>query len=210
VSAPAAGALTGYGPADAMGLRFPSVNRNDPEWRAKLTRPDPFPMKFDPKTDYYATIRTTKGELVVKFFPDVAPKHVTNFLYLSRLGFYDGTVFHRVCPGFMMQGGDPTGTGFGGSAYRIPAEFSKQKHVRGVLSMAHGSDPDSASSQFFLMFAAAPHLDGSQTAFGQVVEGLETLDRFDQTVAAQGTSGRCEPKSREVIQGIDVFIKDRR
>ncbi len=124
-----------------------------------------------------------KGEL----YPDIAPKSAANFEALANSGFYDGLIFHRVIPGFMIQGGDPTGTGMGGSSERIFGEFAKNgfqndlKHTRGVLSMARAMDPNSASSQFFIMVADSPHLDGSYAAFGKITEGMEFADEIVNT-----------------------------
>lgn len=122
--------------------------------------------------------KTMKAEL----YPEIAPITVENFLSLIKKGFYDGLIFHRVIPDFMIQGGDPNGTGMGGPGYQIKGEFSANgvkndlKHTRGVLSMARAQDPDSAGSQFFIMVADAPHLDGQYAAFGKVIEGMETAD----------------------------------
>lgn len=118
------------------------------------------------------------GRVVIQLRPDLAPKTVARIKELARQGFYDGTPFHRVIPNFMAQGGDPTGTGTGGSGRRLEAEFSAAKHVRGTVSMARASDVNSADSQFFICFAPAPHLDGQYTIFGQVVEGMEFVDRI--------------------------------
>lgn len=121
---------------------------------------------------------TMKGEL----YPDVAPNSVANFIELANSGFYDGVIFHRVIPGFMIQGGDPMGQGIGGPGYAIKGEFASNgfanslKHTRGVLSMARSRMPDSAGSQFFIMVADAPHLDGEYAAFGKVTEGMDTAD----------------------------------
>ena len=131
-------------------------------------------------------IETKLGDMEVTFFPDKAPKHVESFLKLARSGFYNGTIFHRVIPGFMVQGGDPLTKdkdkkaqyGTGGPEYRLKAEFNDRPHVRGVLSMARSQDPDSAGSQFFIMVAEAPHLNGKYTAFGQVVKGMEVADKI--------------------------------
>ena len=122
------------------------------------------------------------GVMKAELYPDVAPNTVNNFVSLVRSGFYDGTIFHRVIPGFMIQGGDPDGTGMGGPGYSIKGEFSQNGfqnsliHERGVLSMARTMDPDSAGSQFFVMVDDAPHLDGAYAAFGKVIEGMETAD----------------------------------
>ncbi|MGI6345225.1 MAG: peptidylprolyl isomerase [Bacillota bacterium] len=131
------------------------------------------------------TITMEGGQQIkVELNPAVAPNTVNNFISLVRQGFYDGTTFHRVIPGFMIQGGDPRGNGTGGPGYRIKGEFSANgfpndlRHTRGVISMARAAHPDSAGSQFFIMVAAAPHLDGQYAAFGQVVEGMDEAERI--------------------------------
>ena len=126
------------------------------------------------------TIEMENGDIMkAELYPEIAPKTVENFESLVKQGFYDGTIFHRVIPGFMIQGGDPTGTGMGGPGHTIPGEFSGNgfpndlKHAAGVLSMARSMDPNSAGSQFFVMVDDAPHLDGQYAAFGKLVEGLD-------------------------------------
>ncbi len=117
------------------------------------------------------------GRVVIELYPEVAPGHVERIKTLARKGFYNGVVFHRVIEGFMAQTGDPTGTGMGGSDLPdLKAEFNDTKHVRGTLSMARSADPDSANSQFFICFTAAPFLDGQYTAFGRVISGMEHVD----------------------------------
>jgi peptidyl-prolyl cis-trans isomerase B (cyclophilin B) len=126
-----------------------------------------------------ATVTTKLGKFVVKFFPDLAPLHVKNFITLAEAGFYNGTPFHRIIPGFMIQGGDPNGTGMGGPGYTIEAEFTtKKKHTAGILSMARSGNPNSAGSQFFVMVANAPHLDGQYSIFGEVVEGMDVINKI--------------------------------
>lgn len=130
------------------------------------------------------TIETNHGKIEVDLYPEIAPNTVNNFVSLVQKGFYDGTIFHRVIPGFMIQGGDPDGTGMGGPGYAIRGEFSHNgfennlRHTRGVLSMARSMFPDSAGSQFFLMVEDAPHLDGEYAAFGKVISGIEECDRI--------------------------------
>jgi len=116
------------------------------------------------------------GPVTIRLRPDLAPGHVARIKELAREGFYDGTVFHRVIPGFMAQGGDPTGTGYSGSGKNLKAEFSKAPHVRGVASMARAQNPDSADSQFFICFDDARFLDGQYTVWGEVIEGMEHVD----------------------------------
>lgn len=118
------------------------------------------------------------GQVVIEMRPDLAPKHVARIKELVRQGFYDGLVFHRVIGGFMAQGGDPLGTGTGGSGQNIPAEFSDEPHVRGTLSMARSSDPDSADSQFFIVFARSRFLDGKYTVWGKVTEGMKFVGKI--------------------------------
>src|SRR5579885_3557811 len=118
------------------------------------------------------------GRVVIALRPDLAPRHVDRIKELTRAGFYDGLAFHRVIAGFMAQTGDPRGDGTGGSGRRLKAEFSQEKHLRGTVSMARASDPDSADSQFFIMFAPAPSLDGKYTIWGAVTSGMEHVDRI--------------------------------
>jgi peptidylprolyl isomerase len=125
-------------------------------------------------------METTKGRIVILLRPDLAPKHVARIKELARQGFYDGLVFHRVINGFMAQGGDPTGTGTGGSGQKLEGEFSREPHVRGTCAMARSNDPNSADSQFFICYDEAPWLNGHYTVWGQVIEGMETVDQFAQ------------------------------
>ena len=129
-----------------------------------------------------------QGRVVVAMRPDLAPAHCAQIKALVRRGFYDGLAFHRVSPGFMAQTGDPLGNGTGGSGNRLRAEFSAAKHVRGTLSMARAADPNSADSQFFIMFAPAPHLDGQYTVWGEVVSGMEFVDAIKQGDPARNGS----------------------
>jgi len=144
-------------------------------------------MSDTKKKEEVAVLETSHGKIVIRFFPDVAPGHVENFKKLARTGVYDGTTFHRVIPGFMIQGGDPATKdpatprhmhGMGGPGYTIKAEFNKRPHKRGVLSMARAQDPNSAGSQFFICVADAPFLDGQYTAFGEVIEGMDVADKI--------------------------------
>ena len=133
------------------------------------------------------TIETGRGVIKAELYPEVAPNTVNNFISLIKKGFYDGTIFHRVIPGFMIQGGDPEGTGMGGPGYGIKGEFygngfkNDLKHTTGVLSMARSMRPNSAGSQFFIMVDDAPHLDGQYAAFGKVIEGIEVAQEIVST-----------------------------
>ncbi len=134
--------------------------------------------KSDPENTLYMDLK--QGRVVIQLFPDLAPKHVERIKQLAREGFYDNTPFHRVIEGFMAQGGDPTGTGTGGSKLPdLPAEFTTKRHfLRGTVGMARTSNPNSANSQFYIMFAPAPHLDGQYTIWGQVTQGMEFIDQI--------------------------------
>jgi len=123
-------------------------------------------------------LETTKGKATIALRPDLAPNHVARIKELAREGFYNGTPFHRVIDGFMAQGGDPTGTGTGGSGKKLKAEFNSGKHVRGTCSMARAQSPDSADSQFFICFADAAFLNGQYTVWGEVVDGMDTIDQI--------------------------------
>ena len=136
-------------------------------------------QNLDPENTLHLTLKC--GKVIIKLRPDVAPKHVAQVKTLTRRGFYDGIIFHRVIEGFMAQGGDPSGNGTGGSGQNIPAEFSspsEAKHLRGTVSMARARNPDSADSQFFICFEAAPFLDGQYTIWGQVTEGMDYVDKI--------------------------------
>src|SRR3954469_18094064 len=144
-----------------------------------------------------ATIETTEGTMTVEFWPDVAPNHVKNFIELAKSGFYNGLIFHRVIPEFMIQGGCPQGTGTGGSGKNVKAEFNRRpdrKHVRGVLSMARSQNPDSASSQFFVMHQDSTHLDGQYSAFGVVTSGIETVDKIVSVPTGANDRPKNPPK----------------
>lgn len=130
----------------------------------------------DPENTLYLDL--SYGRVVIRLRPDLAPRHVARIKALTRKGFYDGIVFHRVLEGFMAQTGDPTGTGGGGSGQKFEAEFSAEPHVRGVVSMARAQSPDSADSQFFICFDAAAFLDGKYTVWGKVVEGMDNVDKI--------------------------------
>jgi peptidyl-prolyl cis-trans isomerase B (cyclophilin B) len=135
-------------------------------------------MPVEELSKYHVIMSTNQGDMEIEFWPDVAPNHVRNFLDLSYTGFYDGKIFHRVIPGFMIQGGDPTGTGTGSGPRMLKAEFNDKKHLPGVLSMARSSDPNSASCQFFICHKTASSLDKQYSGFGQLVSGLDVVDKI--------------------------------
>jgi len=141
----------------------------------------------DPALEDRLYLELDGGRVVIHLRPDLAPKHVARIKELARQKFYDGIVFHRVIAGFMAQTGDPTGTGTGGSGVKLPAEFSRESHVRGTCSMARTADPNSADSQFFIVFEPAPHLNGQYTVWGQVIAGMEHVDAVKKGAPGSGT-----------------------
>jgi peptidyl-prolyl cis-trans isomerase B (cyclophilin B) len=157
------------------------------------------------------TITMENGEeIVLELFPEAAPNTVANFISLAEEGYYDGLIFHRVIPDFMVQGGDPSGNGSGGPGYSIKGEFASNgfetntvKHDRGVLSMARTNDPNSAGSQFFIMVKEAPHLDGEYAAFGKVIEGMETVD----TIVSVERDGMDKPLEDQIMKTVTVDSK---
>lgn len=158
-----------------------------------------------------AVIKTSEGNMVVKFWPEVAPKTVENFKTLAKKGFYDGTAFHRIVKGFMIQGGDPLSktddpmVGTGGPGYKIKAEFNERPHVKGVLSMARSAHPDSAGSQFFICLADARFLDRQYTAFGEVIQGMDVLEKIGDVPTSQGSGGeKSRPTRRMGIESIQI------
>lgn len=160
------------------------------------------------------TIEMDNGQTIrLELFPDIAPNTVNNFISLVRKGFYDGTIFHRVIPGFMIQGGDPEGTGTGGPGYAIKGEFAANgfrndlKHKRGIVSMARTNEPDTAGSQFFIMVADAPHLDGQYAAFGNVVEGMDTVDEIVNQKIDPNDPQQSRPEKPMAIKKMTVDTK---
>lgn len=164
-----------------------------------------------------AVIDTTAGTMVVEFWPDVAPKTVENFKKLARQGFYDGTAFHRIVKGFMIQGGDPLTKdpskealwGTGDPGYKIKAEFNNRSHQRGVISMARSADPDSAGSQFFIVLGDASPLDGKYTAFGKLIKGDDVLGKIGDTPVEMSRSGEMsKPTKRIEIKDVKIVAAD--
>ena len=160
------------------------------------------------------TIEMESGKTIkLELYPEIAPNTVANFVSVASKGYYDGLIFHRVIPGFMIQGGDPTGTGMGGPGYTIKGEFARNgyrentlRHTRGVISMARSGMPNSAGSQFFIMHADAPHLDGSYAAFGKVTEGIETVDEIASVRTDRQDRPTTEQKMCKVT--VETFGKD--
>ncbi|WP_052144851.1 peptidylprolyl isomerase [Halalkalibacter okhensis] len=169
-----------------------------------------YPYTLDPKENPVVTITMESGEeIVAQLYPDIAPNTVVNFVSLVEEGFYDGLIFHRVIPGFMIQGGDPKGDGSGGPDYTIAGEFMANgfenplQHERGVLSMARTSDPNSAGSQFFIMVDASAQLDEQYAAFGKVIEGMETVD----AIVTQERDARDKPFEEQRMETVTVDTK---
>jgi peptidyl-prolyl cis-trans isomerase B (cyclophilin B) len=172
---------------------------------------------MDSKTNEVAVIKTSEGEMVVQFWTDAAPNTIENFKKLAREGFYDGTIFHRIVKGFMIQGGDPNSKdpakensyGEGGPSYKIKAEFNDHSHQRGVISMARSSDPDSAGSQFFICLAPVPRLDHQYTTFGKLIKGDDVLGKIGDTPVARNSAGEMsKPSKRVVIESIKIVPAD--
>ena len=179
------------------------IDKTNSSWRTTLTKPSV--ANFDSTHTYWCRMVTNKGTILIKFMPDVAPMHVTSFIYLTKLGFYDGLPFHRVITGFMAQGGDPLGNGSGGPGYEFDSEFKPDvKHDKpGRLSMANAG-PGTDGSQFFLTFVPTPWLDGKHTIFGEVTEGMDVLKKLE---AAGSQSGKTsEPLKMEKVT-IEVKAK---
>jgi len=172
--------------------------------------PAPEPEKEKPMSHYenkVAEVHTTAGDIDIRFYPDVAPNHVKNFIDLAEKGFYNGTKFHRVIPGFMIQGGDPNTIngdpstwGYGGPDKNVKAEFSTVKHKRGIVSMARSGHPDSAGSQFFIMVADSPQLNGQYSVFGKVTKGMDVADK----IVNAPTSPREKPVNPVAITSITI------
>jgi peptidylprolyl isomerase len=180
----------------AIDAQVAKVDRTKANWKTAL--PKPAPVKFEAGKTYFCRMVTTKGTVLIKFMPEVAPMHVTSFIYLTRLGFYDGLSFHRVITNFMAQGGDPLGTGSGGPGYEFAGEFDpKVLHDKGgKLSMANRG-PGTDGSQFFLTFVATPWLDGKHTIFGEVAEGMDVLKKLE--AAGSQSGGTSEPLKMEKV-----------
>jgi cyclophilin family peptidyl-prolyl cis-trans isomerase len=173
------------------------------DWKERLSKPPR--LEFDGGTTYKWTLETNEGPIVVHLLTDTAPMHVSSTIYLTRIGFYDGVIFHRIIPNFMAQGGDPTGTGRGGPGYNYSGEFSsKVKHDKGgLLSMANAG-PGTDGSQFFLTFVKTPWLDGKHTIFGEVIAGKKTLEKIEKLGQRNG-----RPRARVEIKKATVrAVKD--
>jgi cyclophilin family peptidyl-prolyl cis-trans isomerase len=178
------------------------VDTTQPDWKSELERPPK--VSFTPGRSYFWLLETNKGKIKIALMPDVAPMHVSSTIYLTRLGFYNDTIFHRVIPRFMAQGGDPTGTGRGGPGYKYEGEFDASvKHNRpGLLSMANAG-PDTDGSQFFITFVATPHLNGKHTIFGRVIEGMDTVKELEKLGSRNGT-----PREELQLEKATIAVED--
>ncbi len=196
-----AGAADGASAAIDAFIAEQSVDKSKPRWKESLKRPPK--VKFDSGKKYFWLLSTSQGDIKVLLLPEVAPMHVSSTIYLTKLGFFDGTPFHRVIVDFMAQGGDPTGTGRGGPGYKYDGEFSsKAKHDKpGILSMAN-SGPGTDGSQFFLTFRPTPHLDGKHTVFGEVVEGMESVRKLEK----RGSRGG-QPSEALEIRAATILVE---
>jgi cyclophilin family peptidyl-prolyl cis-trans isomerase len=200
IPAPAAETDPALAAIDAF-IAEQDVDRSASNWKTRLTQPPQ--LTFTPGKTYVWRLETNHGPILVRFFPDVAPMHVSSAIYLTRLGFYDDTRFHRVIPGFMAQGGDPLGNGRGGPGYRFDLEVRNDvKHDKpGILSAAN-KGPGTDGSQFFLTFAPAPHLDGGYSIYGEVSAGMRVLKKFEER---GGESGR--PKEQLLLTKATIEVR---
>jgi peptidyl-prolyl cis-trans isomerase B (cyclophilin B) len=166
-------------------IKEQNIDKTQDDWKSNLLVPPV--LEFNQDKTYLWQLNTNKGNIVIELMPDVAPMHVSSTYYLTTLGFYDNSIFHRIIPGFMAQGGDPTGTGKGNPGYKYAGEFSDDfKHTQaGLLSMAN-SGPNTDGSQFFLTLTATPWLDGKHTIFGKVVEGMDVLENIEKLGSRSG------------------------
>ena len=181
-----------------------ALDKSKKDWKLRLNMPPE--LTFDAGKDYFWHLRTNKGDIKIRFMPDVAPVHVSSSLFLIRSGFYDDLIFHRVISRFMAQGGCPLGTGTGGPAYKYSGETNpKVKHDRpGLLSMANTGRPQTDGSQFFLTFVPTPWLDNKHTIFGEVVEGMDVLKKLEK---AGSQSGRTSEPLKMISNTVTVAAK---
>jgi peptidyl-prolyl cis-trans isomerase B (cyclophilin B) len=206
-------------PGFVLGLAMTSCSTTQPKEVTSQETPPPTetiqkekPKMTAKKIEEVAIIKTSHGEIAVAFWADVAPKTVENFKKLAKDGFYNGTAFHRIVKGFMIQGGDPLSkdennpnVGTGNPGYKIKAEFNQKPHVRGVLSMARSNDPDSAGSQFFICLADASFLNGKYTAFGTLIKGDDVLEKLGNTPTTNSSSGeKSKPINRVGVESITI------
>jgi peptidyl-prolyl cis-trans isomerase B (cyclophilin B) len=195
----ASGSMTTANDASMLDSAGINIDKSNPNWKTNLQPPKL--MSFKPGQEIFWKLETNVGEMMFKLFPDIAPMHVTSTVYLTKLGFYDDVIFHRVIPGFMAQGGDPSGNGTGGPGYLYGGEFSPEvSHDRpGLLSMANRG-PGTDGSQFFITFVPTPSLDGKHTIFGELVSGKETVVKLEKRGSRSG-------KTRERLMIVRASIE---
>jgi peptidyl-prolyl cis-trans isomerase B (cyclophilin B) len=201
----------------ALGVVSGCSNTGNTDESSKAEKPKQTQEAKQVNTNEVAVIKTAYGEMVIEFWPDVAPKTVENFKKLAKKGFYDGTAFHRIVKGFMIQGGDPLTKdasaegrwGTGDPGYKIDAEFNEKPHVRGVISMARSSDPNSAGSQFFICLGDAAFLNRQYTAFGKVIKGDDVLGKLGDVETARSAGGeQSKPVTRQGVESIKIVPAD--
>lgn len=180
-----------------------NIDKSNAGWKTSLSQPPK--AEFTAGTDYFWDIETNIGNIEIKLMPGVAPMHVSSTIYLSRLGFYDGVIFHRVIDGFMAQGGDPLGQGTGGPGYQYDGEYSPEaRHDRpGLLSMANAG-PGTDGSQFFLTFVATPHLDDKHAIFGEVTGGMETVEALEALGSRSGKTSEHLEMVKTTIRTVEA------
>jgi len=200
-----------------LGLAVALVSAQAQDDKKDEKKPEPHPAATLPNVKEVAVLKTSQGEMVIEFWTDVAPNTVENFKKLAKKGFYDGTAFHRIIKGFMIQGGDPNtkdlaaeaSYGTGGPGYQIKAEFNSRHHGRGVISMARSASPDSAGSQFFICLGDANSLDNQYTAFGKLIKGDDVLEKLgDSPVTSSGRGERSKPVTRVELTSVKIVPAD--
>jgi len=178
-----------------------AIDKSNPDWKTNVPRPPR--LRFDPTRSYYWFLTTSEGLVKIELYPEPSPYHVSNVVYLTRLGFYDGLTFHRVIPRFMAQGGDPLGNGTGDPGYRLGGEFDEDltHDAAGIVSTAN-SGPRTDGSQFFILFKEQPGLDGKHTIFGKVVEGKGTMNMIELQGSKDGT-----PRKQIEIRRAEIWVE---
>lgn len=183
----------------SLSLSASQIDKSSPDWKQNLTLPELF--QFESGKTYYWDLATSKGDMSFRLYHESAPMHVSSTKYLTEIGFYDDVIFHRIIPGFMAQGGDPTGTGRGNPGYAYPGEFDgTTSHIKpGLLSMANAG-PGTDGSQFFITFVPTPFLDGKHTIFGELIAGEETLNLFSEVGSRSGQTSELVKIDKATIR----------
>ncbi|RME19706.1 MAG: peptidylprolyl isomerase [Candidatus Zixiibacteriota bacterium] len=198
--------------AIVVGCGTKADNNKQTEAVPAIKSPDQDPVAYRypirNKDNKLVTLETNFGKMTLELYHDVAPAHADSFVARVNDGFYDSTIFHRVIAGFMIQGGDPTGTGTGNAGYTLPAEFSSLPHIEGTLSMARGPDRNSASCQFFICLGRAAHLDGQYTVFGHLIKGYDVLRAIGKVETVMDRWGREKSAPKEPVVLIHAYLSD--